>query len=498
MLPWRLVVGGILAIPPMLLQVVLLPLQILLAIPAVWCLAMSKPKGEARKRPPSKPALPESTQKEPLGSKASKSDNEKESNYGTIKSETQDANADTDYIAVSTSDSTDSSTENDATKSSTSSSSSSDSIDNTVVKTHVIITGGSSGIGLEMARWWAQNLCTQDAKPKCKLSIPLLGQLASFASFGADTSTSSAATPQGIHRITLIARNKERLQAAKESIEEGIKDDLEIIAKSNVSKANETGICIQVDTFSVDVSDHAGLQKVADTLATKASSKTDSSTTLADNVYLICCAGAAHPETFEQMPIDVFAQSIQTNQLGPIYTVRAFLPLMHAGHVVLVSSVCGQVGIFGYTSYTPCKFAIRGFAECLSMEIAHRPIHVQVAYPLDTDTPGFARENETKPHLTHQISQVAGLYKPHAMAKALWKQILTDNPRFCMPGPNVDAWMIATLTTGFAPTTNFIETLASVVGMNFFRWLSLFYLNDWWRIVRASSMAKEATVQKKK
>lgn len=36
---------------------------------------------------------------------------------------------------------------------------------------------------------------------------------------------------------------------------------------------------------------------------------------------------------------------------------------------MFVSSQAGQTGVFGYTAYCPTKFALRGFAETLQMEV---------------------------------------------------------------------------------------------------------------------------------
>jgi 3-dehydrosphinganine reductase len=381
MLLWQVILGGILALPALVLQVVLLPLQILLALPAAWCLQLRKPKH-------SLPTTP------------------------TTATATTNA-------------------------------------------THVIVTGGSSGIGLELARWWIQHLLSQPPPP-------------------------SSSTVRR-HRITLLARNVERLKAAKESLELAL-------PKKDVNEKDTPKIHIQIQTYSADVSDAAALERVAHELF---------DTTRDDHVYLICCAGAAHPETFEKIPLEVFAHSVQTNQLGPIYTVRAFLPYMSTGHIVLVSSACGQAGVYGYTSYTPAKFALRGFAECLSMELSTRPIHVQVAYPFDTDTPGFARENETKPRATQRISEGSGLQTPQQTAAVIWPQILARCPAFSITC-NVDGWMLAVLTGGFAPVMNVWETLSPLVLMNFFRWISVFYLQNHWSIVRACETEERATLQQQR
>ena len=37
--------------------------------------------------------------------------------------------------------------------------------------------------------------------------------------------------------------------------------------------------------------------------------------------------------------------------------------------------------------------------------------------PPDTDTPGFAIENQTKPEETHLLSETAGLFSPSVVAR---------------------------------------------------------------------------------
>ena len=80
-----------------------------------------------------------------------------------------------------------------------------------------------------------------------------------------------------------------------------------------------------------------------------------------------------------------------------------------SGRIVLVSSQAGQIGVYGYTSYCATKFALKGLAESLQMELARDNIYVTVAYPPDTDTPGLAEENKTKPIETQLINETSGV-----------------------------------------------------------------------------------------
>lgn len=74
------------------------------------------------------------------------------------------------------------------------------------------------------------------------------------------------------------------------------------------------------------------------------------------------------------------------------------------GHVVLLSPVRGLIGVFGYGTDTPTKFAVRGLGEALHGEFRSQGIATSIVYPADTDTPGLRRENLTKPPETARLS----------------------------------------------------------------------------------------------
>lgn len=53
-------------------------------------------------------------------------------------------------------------------------------------------------------------------------------------------------------------------------------------------------------------------------------------------------------------------------------TTRAVIEGMKSrgeGHILFTSSAAGLLGIYGYTAYSASKFALRGFAEALQMEV---------------------------------------------------------------------------------------------------------------------------------
>lgn len=72
--------------------------------------------------------------------------------------------------------------------------------------------------------------------------------------------------------------------------------------------------------------------------------------------------------------IFIFMQKLmEVNYLGSVYPTRAVITTMkerRMGRIMFVSSQAGQIGLFGYTAYSPSKFALRGLAESLQMEVS--------------------------------------------------------------------------------------------------------------------------------
>jgi 3-dehydrosphinganine reductase len=125
---------------------------------------------------------------------------------------------------------------------------------------------------------------------------------------------------------------------------------------------------------------------------------------------LISNAGIVCPGLVDELGDAAFEAMMRTNYFGGVWLVRACLPhLSRGGRIVLVSSLAGLLGIYGYTGYAASKYALAGFAEALRQELVPRGISVSIAFPPDTDTPGLTEENLTKPRVT---AAVAGAVKP--------------------------------------------------------------------------------------
>lgn len=89
------------------------------------------------------------------------------------------------------------------------------------------------------------------------------------------------------------------------------------------------------------------------------------------------------------------------------------------GQVVIVSSGAGLVGLYGYSAYGASKFALQGLAESLRAELKPMGLGVSIAYPPDTDTPQLVEENKTKPPATKEMTAAAKVWSAEDVAKVV-------------------------------------------------------------------------------
>ena len=136
---------------------------------------------------------------------------------------------------------------------------------------------------------------------------------------------------------------------------------------------------------------------------------------------LLSNAGRALPGHFEDIGYEQFDETLKINLYGCWNAAKALVPARkkEGGYIVNVSSIAGIVGVFGFTDYSASKFAVVGFSEALRSELKPHGIGVSVLCPPDTDTPGFAKEKESKPAETKAISAKASVMTAEAVASAL-------------------------------------------------------------------------------
>jgi 3-dehydrosphinganine reductase len=249
---------------------------------------------------------------------------------------------------------------------------------------HAIITGGSSGIGKAIA---------------LKLAL------------------------SGAH-LSIIARTSSTLEAAKTELEAA-----RLSTKQRVLALTADVACVAEVTGAIE----------------------NAIAQLGPPDLLITAAGIAHPGYFRDLPLSVFEQTMAINYFGTLYSIKAVLSAMEQqrkGHIVLVSSGAGLVGLYGYTPYSPSKFALRGLAESLRGELKEWGINVAIAYPPDTDTPQLAAENLTKPLATQRITATAKTWTAEAVADAIIRGV---EQRAFEITPGLEMTLLAKLHSAIAP-----------------------------------------------
>lgn len=98
-----------------------------------------------------------------------------------------------------------------------------------------------------------------------------------------------------------------------------------------------------------------------------------------------------------------------------------------SGHVVNISSVAGFIGTYGYSAYGASKYAVRGFSDAIRAEYRPRGIKISVVFPPDTLTPQLEFEKDLKPAITRELSDTAGLMQADEVARIIWKDVKRGN-----------------------------------------------------------------------
>jgi NAD(P)-dependent dehydrogenase (short-subunit alcohol dehydrogenase family) len=127
-------------------------------------------------------------------------------------------------------------------------------------------------------------------------------------------------------------------------------------------------------TVVLDITDPASIQAAVDA-AVERFGRID---------VLVNNAGNFYAGFFEEVTAEDFRAQIETNLLGPLNVARAVLPVMRAqrsGLVVTLSSTAGITGGEFTSAYAASKFALEGWNESLTPEVAPFGIRTMLVEP---------------------------------------------------------------------------------------------------------------------
>ncbi|KAJ6446624.1 3-ketodihydrosphingosine reductase gsl-3 [Purpureocillium lavendulum] len=142
-----------------------------------------------------------------------------------------------------------------------------------------------------------------------------------------------------------------------------------------------------------------------------------------------CVAGVSVPELFVDMDMASLRKQMDVNFFGTAEMSHAILREWLAAdapvekeprHLVMTTSVVALYTIPGYAPYAPSKWAIRGLADTISQEAMMYPqnVKVHVVYPGSILSPGFERENVSKPDITKILEESDPKQTPDEVAEA--------------------------------------------------------------------------------
>lgn len=175
---------------------------------------------------------------------------------------------------------------------------------------HVLVSGGSKGIGLEIA-----NQCFR----------------------------------QGA-KVTILARD-----------ENGLKEAVNYILKENSATGSSRES--EIIYFPVDVAnDLSTLEKIV----------SQAENQLGPIYGLFNIVGKAVCHRFLETPHEEFDSMMKVNYQSTVNCTRAVVTQMvkrKEGFVEITSSMAGLFGIYGFSAYSSSKFALLGFAQTLAMEV---------------------------------------------------------------------------------------------------------------------------------
>lgn len=89
----------------------------------------------------------------------------------------------------------------------------------------------------------------------------------------------------------------------------------------------------------------------------------------------------------------------------------------HSGTICNISSIAGFIGVYGYSAYGASKFAVSGLTDVLRSELKPYGVQVSIVFPPDTQTPQLEYESQFKPFITKEVAGSANLMSPEAVAK---------------------------------------------------------------------------------
>jgi 3-oxoacyl-[acyl-carrier protein] reductase len=98
---------------------------------------------------------------------------------------------------------------------------------------------------------------------------------------------------------------------------------------------------------------------------------------------LVANAGIGHFGSIEDLSIDEWQDTIDTNLSGVFYSIKAALPALKKskGYVITISSLAGTNFFEGGAAYNASKFGVTGMTQAIMLDLRNHGINVSTIMP---------------------------------------------------------------------------------------------------------------------
>ena len=172
---------------------------------------------------------------------------------------------------------------------------------------------------------------------------------------------------------------------------------------------------------------------------------------------VVNCAGYGVAGPIEDTPLAMARAQFETNVFGVLRVCQRALPLMrrqHAGLIVNVTSIAGELSLPFQGIYSATKFAVEGLSEALRAEVRPFGIHVVLVQPGDFRT-GFTAARRTvattgSPYAARSVRALEtaardehGGADPQQLARAIARIVDRRRPKLrYVVGPSAQQWLM--------------------------------------------------------
>lgn len=157
---------------------------------------------------------------------------------------------------------------------------------------------------------------------------------------------------------------------------------------------------------------------------------------------LVNNAGIGPMGPIEELPLDDFRRTMETNFFGALRCIKEVLPRMReqkSGCIINVTSVLGRIAAAPQGPYTASKFALEAVSEVLAQEVKSFNIRVAIVEPGVIQTPIFDKMREIPDHTRYpQERRIRALFSA-ALARPVSPGVVAEQIRQIVES---DSWQL--------------------------------------------------------